>query len=346
MAQTNNYTTDNEELQRALAYERGEASGNAQQNLGIRLSAEQEARAQAWEVVAEEYRGFTVDQASGSAEPVESQESTVGESVQYNPQAAVSTWPAVHVDAAPEPNADQARASGEDVQANTIIDGANPDVASPESGALDADTVKRIALIKRGAQEQSQFIQNATMQQLSAQYGAENVGDITLTDEQRAAYDGMTDQAQNGTNYNNVTAMEAITDARRMDGRVTGFDNTIFANGVSALINDAKQPPAEAKQGLDVSELAMAHGLGNTVGTTLTQQVEAVQPLDSLDSDSDDSGMSKPDGVTSSWAAETMEALQDGRNSGFNSGNSSASDLTNERIDQADEQACLIDKYS
>lgn len=88
----------------------------------------------------------------------------------------------------------------------------------------------------------------------------------------------------------------------------------------------------------------MAHGLGNTVGTTLTQQVEAVQPLDSLDSDSDDSGMSKPDGVTSSWAAETMEALQDGRNSGFNSGNSSASDLTNERIDQADEQACLIDK--
>ena len=54
--------------------------------------------------------------------------------------------------------------------------------------------------------------------------------------------------------------------------------------------------------------------------------------------------MSKPDGVTSSWAAETMEALQDGRNSGFNSGNSSASDLTNERIDQADEQARLIDK--
>ena len=344
MAQTNNYTTDNEELQRALAYERGEASGNAQQNLGIRLSAEQEARAQAWEAVAEEYRGFTVDQAGGSAEPVESQESTASEPAQDNPQAAASIRPAVRVDAAPELNVNQTSASEEGVQANAIIDGANPDVASPESGALDADAVKRIALIKRGAQEQSQFIQNATMQQLSAQYGAENVGDITLTDEQRAAYDDMTNQAQNGTNYNNVTAMEAITDARRMDGHVTSFDNTIFANGVSTLINDAKQPPAEAKQGLDVSELAMAHGLGNTVGTTLTQQVEAVQPLDSLDSDSDDSGMSKPDGVTSSWVAETMEALQDGRNSGFNSGNSSASDLTNERIDQADEQACLIDK--
>ena len=34
-----------------------------------------------------------------------------------------------------------------------------------------------------------------------------------------------------------------------MDGYVTSFDNTIFANGVSTLINDAKQPPAEAKQG-------------------------------------------------------------------------------------------------
>ena len=49
--------------------------------------------------------------------------------------------------------------------------------------------------------------------------GAENVGDITLTDEQRAAYDDMTNQAQNGTNYNNVTAMEAITDACR-NGRL------------------------------------------------------------------------------------------------------------------------------
>ena len=159
-------------------------------------------------------------------------------------------------------------------------------------------------------------------------YGAENVGDITLTDEQRAAYDDMANQAQNGTNYNNVTAMEAITDACRMDGYVTSFDNTIFANGVSTLINDAKQPPAEAKQGLDVSELAMAHGLGNAVGTTLTQQVEAVQPLDSLGPDNNDSGMSKLDDATSSRATETMEALQDGRNSGFNSGNSSASDLT------------------
>ena len=88
----------------------------------------------------------------------------------------------------------------------------------------------------------------------------------------------------------------------------------------------------------------LAHGLGNTVGTTLTQQVEAVQPLDSLGPDNNDSGMSKLDDATSSRATETMEALQDGRNSGFNSGNSSASDLTNERIDQADEQACLIDK--
>ena len=93
-------------------------------------------------------------------------------------------------------------------------------------------------------------------------HGAENVGDIALTDEQRAAYDDMTDQAQNGTNYNNVTAMEAITDARRMDGHVTSFDNTIFANGVSTLINDAKQPPAEAKQGLDVSELAIGAWAG------------------------------------------------------------------------------------
>ena len=120
MAQTNNYTTDNEELQRALAYERGEASGNAQQNLGIRLSAEQEARAQAWEAVAEEYRGFTVDQAGGSAEPVEPQESTASEPAQDNPQAAASIRPAVRVDAAPELNVNQTSASEEGVQANAI----------------------------------------------------------------------------------------------------------------------------------------------------------------------------------------------------------------------------------
>ena len=323
MTQTSNYTTDNDELQRALAYERGEASNNVQ-NSGIKLSAEQEARAQAWEAVAEEYRGFAAEQADRLAEPaVES-----------------ATEPVEAADSTELQNSVNTEVAHDNSQPNEGI--VNSDVTpQPESESLDADTVKRIALIKRGAQEQSQFIQNATMQQLTAQYGADNVGTIEMTDEQRMAYDDMTEQAQNGNNYNDITVMEAITDANRIDGHNTSFDNTIFANGVSTLMNDAKQPPAEARQGLDVSEAAIAHGLGNTVATNLASQVESVQSLDSL-------GGGNPNQIESTGeslaqAATTMESLQDSQNSGFNSGNGSTSDLTNERLDEADAK---IDKLS
>ena len=323
MTQTSNYTTDNDELQRALAYERGEASNNVQ-NSGIKLSAEQEARAQAWEAVAEEYRGFAAEQADRSAEPaVES-----------------ATEPVEAADSTELQNSVNTEVAHDSSQPNEGI--VNSDVTpQPESESLDADTVKRIALIKRGAQEQSQFIQNATMQQLTAQYGADNVGTIEMTDEQRMAYDDMTEQAQNGNNYNDITAMEAITDANRIDGHNTSFDNTIFANGVGTLMNDAKQPPAEARQGLDVSEAAIAHGLGNTVATNLASQVESVQPLDSLGGDNPNQIEST--GESLAQATTTMESLQDSQNSGFNSGNGSTSDLTNERLDEADAK---IDKLS
>ena len=323
MTQTSNYTTDNDELQRALAYERGEASNNVQ-NSGIKLSAEQEARAQAWEAVAEEYRGFAAEQADRSAEPaVES-----------------ATEPVEAADSTELQNSVNTEVAHDNSQPNEGI--VNSDVTpQPESESLDADTVKRIALIKRGAQEQSQFIQNATMQQLTAQYGADNVGTIEMTDEQRMAYDDMTEQAQNGNNYNDITAMEAITDANRIDGHNTSFDNTIFANGVGTLMNDAKQPPAEARQGLDVSEATIAHGLGNTVATNLASQVESVQPLDSLGDDNPNQIEST--GESLAQATTTMESLQDGQNSGFNSGNGSTSDLTNERLDEADAK---IDKLS
>ena len=323
MTQTSNYTTDNDELQRALAYERGEASNNVQ-NSGIKLSAEQEARAQAWEAVAEEYRGFAAEQADRSAEPaVES-----------------ATEPVEAADSTELQNSVNTEVAHDNSQPNEGI--VNSDVTpQPESESLDADAVKRIALIKRGAQEQSQFIQNATMQQLTAQYGADNVGTIEMTDEQRMAYDDMTEQAQNGNNYNDITAMEAITDANRIDGHNTSFDNTIFANGVSTLMNDAKQPPAEARQGLDVSEATIAHGLGNTVATNLASQVESVQPLDSLGDDNPNQIEST--GESLAQATTTMESLQDSQNSGFNSGNGSTSDLTNERLDEADAK---IDKLS
>lgn len=323
MTQTSNYTTDNDELQRALAYERGEVSNNVQ-NSGIKLSAEQEARAQAWEAVAEEYRGFAAEQADRSAEPaVES-----------------ATEPVEAADSTELQNSVNTVVAHDDSQPNEGI--VNSDVTpQPESESLDADTVKRIALIKRGAQEQSQFIQNATMQQLTAQYGADNVGTIEMTDEQRMAYDDMTEQAQDGSNYNDITAMEAITDANRIDGHNTSFDNTIFANGVSTLMDDAKQPPAEARQGLDVSEAAIAHGLGNTVATNLASQVESVQPLDSLGDDNPNQIEST--GESLAQATTTMESLQDSQNSGFNSGNGSTSDLTNERLDEADAK---IDKLS
>lgn len=323
MAQTSNYTTDNDELQRALAYERGEASNNVQ-NSGIKLSAEQEARAQAWEAVAEEYRVFAAEQADRPAEPaVES-----------------ATEPVEAADSTGLQNSVNTEVAHDNSQPNEGI--VNSEVTpQPESESLDADTVKRIALIKRGAQEQSQFIQNATMQQLTAQYGADNVGTIEMTDEQRMAYDDMTEQAQNGNNYNDITAMEAITDANRIDGHNTSFDNTIFANGVGTLMNDAKQPPAEARQGLDVSEATIAHGLGNTVATNLASQVESVQPLDSLGGDNPNQIEST--GESLAQATTTMESLQDSQNSGFNSGNGSTSDLTNERLDEADAK---IDKLS
>lgn len=321
MTQASNYTTDNDELQRALAYERGEASNNVQ-NSGIKLSAEQEARAQAWEAVAEEYRGFAAEQADRSAEPaVESATEPVEAADSTELQSSVNT-----------------EVTHDNSQPNYGIVNAD---AAPQQESIDADTVKRIALIKRGAQEQSQFIQNATMQQLTAQYGADNVGTIEMTDEQRMAYDDMTEQAQNGNNYNDITAMEAITDANRIDGHNTSFDNTIFANGVSTLMNDAKQPPAEARQGLDVSEAAIAHGLGNTVATNLASQVESVQPLDSLGGDNPNQIEST--GESLAQATTTMESLQDSQNSGFNSGNGSTSDLTNERLDEADAK---IDKLS
>lgn len=321
MTQTSNYTTDNDELQRALAYERGEASNNVQ-NSGIKLSAEQEARAQAWEAVAEEYRGFAAEQADRSAEPaVESATEPVEAADSTELQSSVNT-----------------EVTHDNSQPNYGIVNAD---AAPQQESIDADTVKRIALIKRGAQEQSQFIQNATMQRLTAQYGADNVGTIEMTDEQRMAYDDMTEQAQNGNNYNDITAMEAITDANRIDGHNTSFDNTIFANGVSTLMNDAKQPPAEARQGLDVSEAAIAHGLGNTVATNLASQVESVQPLDSLGGDNPNQIEST--GESLAQATTTMESLQDSQNGGFNSGNGSTSDLTNERLDEADAK---IDKLS
>lgn len=319
MTQTSNYTTDNDELQRALAYERGEASNNAQ-NLGVKLSAEQEARAQAWEAVAEEYRSFTAEQADKPTEP----------------DAELATEPVEAADSTELQSSVNAEVAHDNPQPNEGI--VNTDVAPQSgSGSLDVDTVKRIALIKRGAQEQSQFIQNATMQQLAAQYGADNVGTIEMTDEQRMAYDDMTEQAQNGNNYNDITAMEVITDANRIDGHNTSFDNTIFANGVGTLMNDAKQPPAEARQGLDVSEAAIAHGLGNTVATNLASQVESVQPLDSLGGDNPNQIEST--GESLAQAATTMESLQDSQNSGFNSGNGSTSDLTNERLDEAEADA-------
>ena len=319
MTQTSNYTTDNDELQRALAYERGEASNNAQ-NLGVKLSAEQEARAQAWEAVAEEYRSFTAEQADKPTEP----------------DAELATEPVEAADSTELQSSVNAEVAHDNPQPNEGI--VNTDVAPQSgSGSLDVDTVKRIALIKRGAQEQSQFIQNATMQQLAAQYGADNVGTIEMTDEQRMAYDDMTEQAQNGNNYNDITAMEVITDANRIDGHNTSFDNTIFANGVGTLMNDAKQPPAEARQGLDVSEAAIAHGLGNTVATNLASQVESVQPLDSLGGDNPNQIEST--GESLAQATTTMESLQDSQNSGFNSGNGSTSDLTNERLDEAEADA-------
>ena len=166
-----------------------------------------------------------------------------------------------------------------DAKVSTAAEAASE--SATESAVPDADSLRRTALIKAGAAKQPQSIQSATMQQLRADYGTES---LTMTADEQQAYDEMMQQMRLGNNATNATAINIITGLGGADGHDTTFDQVMTTNGVGAMMQDAKPVP-ESRMGLDVSEMVIASGVGNTTETALASQVESVRPLDDLGSD-------------------------------------------------------------
>ena len=214
------------------------------------------------------------------------------------------------------PEADKQRIDGWEAIRDEWAD-ANGEVA-PEQTLVDADTEREIALEKAGAENQSQFIQNATAQQLRAKYGVDS---LEMTEGEQKAYDDMVYQMRQGNNATNLASINAITGVDRYDSHNTGFDHTITANGVAALMQEAKQPPAEQRQGLDNSEMILAAGAGNTPDGQLSSQIESVQPLDNLGGDNPNE--INATGQDIGQAERTLSFVDNAQNYGFNAGNDS-----------------------
>ena len=228
------------------------------------------------------------------------------------------------------PEADKQRISGWESIRDEWAD-ANGGVA-PEQTSVDADTERLIALEKAGAENQSQFIQNATAQQLRAKYGVDS---LEMTEGEQKAYDDMVYQMRQGNNTTNLASINAITGVDRYDSHNTGFDHTITANGVAALMQEAKQPPAEQRQGLDNSEMILAAGAGNTPDGQLSSQIESVQPLDNLGGDNPNE--INATGQDIDQAERTLSFVDNAQNYGFNAGNDSISEQNRRRLAEARE---------
>ena len=223
-----------------------------------------------------------------------------------------------------------ADANGEIAPEQTSVD-ANGEIA-PEQTSVDADTERLIALEKAGTENQSQFIQNATAQQLRAKYGVDS---LEMTEGEQRAYDDMVYQMRQGNNATNLASINAITGVNRYDSHNTGFDHTITANGVAALMQEAKQPPAEQRQGLDNSEMILAAGAGNTPDGQLSSQIESVQPLDNLGGDNPNE--INATGQDIDQAERTLSFVDNAQNYGFNAGNDSISEQNRRRLAEARE---------
>ena len=216
-------------------------------------------------------------------------------------------------------------------------------VVSEQPKERSAEEVRKTAIIKKGAVRQSPFIQSATARQLEV-YGDASDGDnpLQLTDEEQRAYDDMHQQMMMGNNVANVTAVDAITGASSMNSNTTGFDQTIQANGIGALMQDAKLPPSESRQGLDTSEMVIASQVGFTPETTLASQVESVQPLDRLGGDNPNE--IRATGVDIDQAASTLQLVDSGQNNGMNL-DGTVSDLSEKRLRAAQDDVLSIQAH-
>lgn len=288
-----------DEMKRLAAFERGVAAntGNNEKPFDFNsLPPDRQDQILGWEAIGEEYA---------------------------NNPAGEQTSEAVEVnDVCTEP-------SDQSVEAIAETPG-NPE--SPESleqnEPRSIDEIRRSAVIKAGAANQSQFIQSATAKEIGA-------NDIRMTDEEQAAYDDMMYQMRLGDNSTDVTAINEITGLNRIGGSNTAFNQTIESNGVAAMMQEAKQPQSEKNLGLDVSEQVAAAGISSIEEGKLATQVEAARLFDEQNSDS----ALEMNAANVDKASEAVQAVDYSQNNGYMGGYGSTEQLSRERIDQANQQA-------
>lgn len=293
----NAYMSD--EMKRLAAFERGVATntGNSEKPFDFNsLPPDRQDQILGWEAIGEEY----------ADNPAEEQ---VSEVVEVN-------------DVYTEP-------SDQSVGAIAETPG-NPEPSEPleQDEPRSIDEIRRSAVIKAGAANQSQFIQSATAKEIGA-------NDIRMTDEEQAAYDDMMYQMRLGDNSTDVTAINEITGLNRISGSNTAFNQTIESNGVAAMMQEAKQPQSEKNLGLDVSEQVAAAGISSIEEGKLATQVEAARLFDEQNGDS----MLEINAANVDKASEAVQAVDYSQNNGYMGGYGSTEQLSRERIDQANQQA-------
>lgn len=338
--QSNDYTTD-EERRRQLAFERGRLNqANSEPTLidPNQLSEAERQRYDGWMDIYNEYNNVNGQAAVGSTV----EQSAADEVQQLDAVPSDMTRETVaenesEVVAQPEQVVEQL---SEQPMVQSIVE---QTVAPEQPKERSIEEIRESAIAKKGAERQSPFIQSATARQLEV-YGDASDGDnpLQLTDEEQRAYDDMHQQMMMGNNATSATAINAITGADVMNGHTTDFDKTIQANGIAALMQDAKLPPSESRQGLDASEMVMASQVGFTPETTLASQVESVQPLDRLGGDNPNE--IRATGVDIDQAASTLQLVSDRQNNGMNL-DGTVSDLSEERLREAQNDVSSIQAH-
>ena len=339
--QSNDYTTD-EERQRQLAFERGGLNqANSEPTLidPNQLSEAERQRYDGWMDIYNEYNNV-----NGQA--------AVGSTVEQSAADEVQQLDAVPNDMARETVAEnesevaaQPEQVVEQLSEQPMVQSIVEQTVAPEPPKeRSIEEIRESAIAKKGAERQSQFIQSATARQLEV-YGDASDGDnpLQLTDEEQRAYDDMHQQMMLGNNATSATAINAITGADVMNGHTTDFDQTIQANGIGALMQDAKLPPSESRQGLDTSEMVIASQVGFTPETTLASQVESVQPLDRLGGDNPNEIINAT-GVDIDQAASTLQLVDSGQNNGMNL-DGTVSDLSEERLRAAQDDVLSMQAH-
>ncbi len=339
--QSNDYTAD-EERQRQLAFERGGLNqANSEPTLidPNQLSEAERQRYGGWMDIYNEYNNV-----NGQA--------AVGSTVEQPAADEVQQLDAVPNDMARETVAEnesevaaQPEQVVEQLSEQPMVQSIVEQTVAPEPPKeRSIEEIRESAIAKKGAERQSQFIQSATARQLEV-YGDASDGDnpLQLTDEEQRAYDDMHQQMMLGNNATSATAINAITGADVMNGHTTDFDQTIQANGIGALMQDAKLPPSESRQGLDTSEMVIASQVGFTPETTLASQVESVQPLDRLGGDNPNEIINAT-GVDIDQAASTLQLVDSGQNNGMNL-DGTVSDLSEERLRAAQDDVLSMQAH-